>query len=129
MYVDSKLLIDNINWHVLSNCTLTVHKNCFFKVETEKTSCCRSMEDHQFWVQHKQGCSRRFILVPCPCTRQILAAMVLRQHRFSSSRTIEPCTPCHAQCRLCGTLLRRGPWFVQWRSTCNPVKERDPFVH
>ena len=35
MLVVSKLLPDNIKWHVLYSCTLTVHKNCFANVKTE----------------------------------------------------------------------------------------------
>ena len=90
------------------------------------------MEGHQLWIKHKQGCGQSFILVlpqAAALPGKILAAIVLSQHRVSSSRTIRPCTACYAQCRLWGTLLRRGLRFVQCRCTRNPVKERDSIVH
>ena len=37
--------------------------------------------------------------------------------------------PCYGQCRLWGTLIRCCLRFVQWRSTRNPVKDRDPTVY
>ena len=90
------------------------------------------MEGHRLWLKHKERCDRSFILVlpqAAALLRQMVAAMVLSQHRVSSSRAIRPCTPYHAHCRLWGTLLRRGLRFVQWRRTRNPVKERDLIVH
>ena len=90
------------------------------------------MEGRRFWVKHKLVCGQRFILVlpqAAALPRQMLAAMMLSQHSVSSSRNIRPRTPCHTQCRLGGTLLRRGLRFVQWRRTGNPVKKQDPIAH
>ena len=84
------------------------------------------MEGHQIWFKHKEDCGQRFIL---HYLYQMLGAMVLSQHRVSSSRTIRPCTPCHTQCRLWGMLLRRGQRFVLWRRIRNSVKDRDPIGH
>ena len=90
------------------------------------------MEGQQLWIKHKQDWGQRFIPVLPQASvlpGQMLATIVLSQHRVLSSRSIIPRTPYHAQCRLWGTLLRRGLRFVQWRRTRYPIKERDPIVH
>ena len=130
MLVDSKLLTDNINWHVLYCCTLTVHKNCFAKVKIKKVMCCRSGRPSTLG-QTQTTQAQRFILVlpqAAALHGQMLAAMALSQHRVSSSRTIRSRHACHAQCKLWNTLLRRGLPFVQWRRIRNSVKRRDPSV-
>ena len=44
------------------------------------------------------------------CLDQMLAAMLLSQHRVSSSKTVRPRVPYAVQCM--GTLLERGLRFV-----------------
>ena len=106
----------NINWNVLHSFTWTVQKNCFTKVKIEK-ECCRSMEGYRLWDKHKQNWDRVFILLLTQADalpKQMLAAMMLSQHWVSSSRIIRPRTPCHAQCRLWGTLLK-----LYWSAVCS----------
>ena len=57
------------------------------------------------------------------CLNQILAVVLLSQHRVSSSKTVIPRAPCGARCT---TLLEHGLRFAQRRHTRNSVKERDP---
>ena len=63
-------------------------------------------------------------LLQCLNQDQMLAVMLLSQHRVSSSKTVRPRSPCGARC--IGHLLVHGLRFVQRRHTRNSVKERDP---
>ena len=58
------------------------------------------------------------------CLDQMLAVMLLSQHRVSSSKTVRPRAPCGARCM--GTLLVHGLRFALRHHTRNSVKERDP---
>ena len=58
------------------------------------------------------------------CLDQMLAAMLLSQHRVSSSKTVRPRAPCGARCME--TLLVHGLRFALRCRTRNSVKERDP---
>ena len=59
------------------------------------------------------------------CTDQMLAVMLLSQHRLSSSKAVRPYAPCSARCM--GHAIRPyGLQFVQRRRTRILVKERDP---
>ena len=57
------------------------------------------------------------------CLNQMLA-VVLSQHRVSSSKTVRPRAPCGPDVQA--TLLVHGLRFVQRHHTRNSVKERDP---
>ena len=67
--------------------------------------------------------------IPGCCTAygKMLQAMLLSQHWALSFKTVKSYVPCNAN--AWGMLLGRDLWFVQWHQTCNPVKERDPFLH
>ena len=58
------------------------------------------------------------------CLNQMLAVMLLSQHRVSSSKTVRPRASCGARC--IGHAVRT--WFAvcSERHTRNSVKERDP---
>ena len=112
---------------------MTVCKNCFSKVKTQKKllpSIWKAIDSGSNTNRAAtKGCTK-----PGCCTAKTDAssdgvdptlAFVIK---FSMSYPTRPCSPCHTQCRLWGTLLRRGLRFVQWRRTLNPVKERDPIV-
>ena len=99
--------------------TLTVHKNCFIKVKAINSGSNTNTGDKGLSLYYPRLLH---------CLDQMLAATVLSQHWVSSSRTIRPPTPYHAQCRLMGTLLRRGLQFFQWHCTRNLVKKRDSIV-
>ena len=58
------------------------------------------------------------------CLNQMLAVVLLSQHRVSSSKTARPRTPCSARC--IGHALVHGLRFAKRRPTRNSVKERDP---
>ena len=58
------------------------------------------------------------------CLNQMLAVVLLSQHRVSSSKIVRPCSPCGARC--IGHAVRTWLRFAQRRHTCNSVKERDP---
>ena len=61
----------------------------------------RRLKGHPLQVRHKQVWDRGFILL---LTRllyspdQMLAVMVLSQHRVLSFKTVRPCTPCGVRC-------------------------------
>ena len=61
------------------------------------------------------------------CPDQMLAVMVLSQHRVLSSKTVRPRAPCGARC------IEHA--VSTWSAVCSEaphsllVKERDPFVH
>ena len=57
------------------------------------------------------------------CLNQMLAVVLLSQHRVSSSKTVRPRAPCGSRC--IGHLLVHGLRFAQRRHTRNSVKERD----
>ena len=114
---------------------LIVRNNYKEKKRRLKKGCCRSRlyyGSHRLWIKRKQAWGQKFLLllpqaVVLPGSDAV-TAMVLSQYQVSP-RTIKARTPCHAQCRLWDTLLRRGLRFVQWRRTRNPIKERDPVVY
>ena len=56
------------------------------------------------------------------CPGQMLAVIVLSQHRVLSSRTVRPRAPSFPD--VWGTLLEIGLRFVLGHHTCNAVKER-----
>ena len=58
------------------------------------------------------------------CLNQMLAVMLLSQHRVSSSKTVRPHPPCGARC--IGHAVSTWSVVAQRRHTCNSVKERDP---
>ena len=58
------------------------------------------------------------------CLNQMLAVVLLSQHRVSSSKTVRPHAPCGARC--IGHAVSTGLQFAQRLHTCNSVKERDP---
>ena len=68
---------------------------------TPSSSSSSSFEGHPLQVRHKQYWGRGFILL-LPrllyCLDQMLAVVLLSQHRVSSSKTVRPRTPCGARC-------------------------------
>ena len=56
-----------------------------------------SFEGYPLQVRQKQDWGRRFILL-LYCLNQMLAVMLLSQHRVSSSKTVRPCVQCGARC-------------------------------
>ena len=58
------------------------------------------------------------------CLLQMLAIMVLGQHRDLSFKTVRLRAPCNDRCM--GTLLGRGLRFIQIGRTRKSVKKRDP---
>ena len=58
------------------------------------------------------------------CLNQMLAVVLLSQHRVSSSKTVRPRAPCGARC--IGHAVIHDLRFAQRRHTRNSVKERDP---
>ena len=58
------------------------------------------------------------------CLDQMLAVMLLSQHRVSSSKTVRPRALCGARC--IGHAVSTWSAFALRRHTCNLVKERDP---
>ena len=62
---------------------------------------CRLKGMHPLQVRYKQDWGRRFILYYprlLHCLNQMLAVVLLNQHRVSSSKTVRPRAPCGAQC-------------------------------
>ena len=60
-----------------------------------------SFEGHPLQVRHKHDWGRGFILLLRQTTAlpdQMLAVVLLRPHRVSSSKTVRPCAPCGARC-------------------------------
>ena len=60
------------------------------------------------------------------CLDQMLAVVLLSQHRVSSSKTVRPRAPCGARCIGHAVSTVHGLRFAQRRHTRNSVKERDP---
>ena len=92
------------------------------------------MEGHRLWVEHKHDWSHGFfLLLPQAAALpgsdagsdivEPASGFVIKNHQITYSM--------HAQCRLWGTLLKRGVLFVQWRRTRIPIKgrDRDPIMH
>ena len=62
---------------------------------------CRHLKGHPLQVRHKQDwAGGLFFYYPrlLFCLNQMLAVMVLSQHRVLSSKTVRPCAPCGARC-------------------------------
>ena len=61
----------------------------------------RHLEGHPLQVRHKQDWGRGLILLLSRllyCQDQMLAMMLLSQHRVFSSKTVRPRVPCGARC-------------------------------
>ena len=102
-----------ISWHLRSR--------------SRSSSSSSSFEGHPLQVRHKQDWGRGFIFyypILLHCMNQMLAVVLLSQHRVSSSKTVRPRAPCGARC--IGHAVRHGLRFAQRRRTRNSVKERDP---
>ena len=66
-----------------------------------QSSSSSSFEGHPLQVGHKQDWGRGFILLLprlLHCLNQMLAVVLLSQHRVSSSKTVRPRAPCGARC-------------------------------
>ena len=60
-----------------------------------------SFEGYPLQVRHKQDWGREFILLlpgPLHCLNQMLAVVLLSQHRVLSSKTVRTFAPCDARC-------------------------------
>ena len=71
-------------------------RNSFFKFLLLLLRC---LESYSIQVRHKQDWGREFILYYARllyCLNQMLAVMLLNQHRVSLAKTFRPCAPCGA---------------------------------
>ena len=84
----------------------------------------RRLERYPLQIRHKQYWGQRFILLLMYCLNQMLAVMLLSQHRVSSFKTVRPRASCGARCM--GHAIRHGLRFAQRHHSRNLVKERDP---
>ena len=97
-------------------------------VSLRRRCCRRRLKGHLIQVRHKKEWGRDFILL----LPQIAVlpgsdpgSDVLSHHRVSLSKTVIPRV--HFVSNVWGTLVGRGLRFVQWRRTCDSVKEQDSF--
>ena len=72
-----------------------------------------SFEGYPPQARHKQNWGRGFILLLplLHCLDQMLAVMLLSQHRVSSSKTVRPRAPCGARCM--------GHIVSTWSAVCS----------
>ena len=92
-----------------------------------KSSSSSSFEGYPLQVRHKMKWGRGFnfyYLRLLNCVNQVLAVMLLSQHRVSSSKTVRPRAPCGARC--IGHAVSTWSAVCSERHTRNSVKERDP---
>ena len=73
------------------------------KILAYHNQCCRRrrLERYPLQIRHKQDWGRGLILLLprlLHCLNQMLAVVLLSQHRVSSSKTIRPRAPCGARC-------------------------------
>ena len=68
-------------------------------VEARHRHCCRRLERYPLQARHKQDWGRGFILLlpQAAVLPQMLAVMLMIQHRLSSSKTVRPRAPCGAR--------------------------------